>query len=166
MASRGSCEKFGELFALFCDPFATTHFSSFTYTNNTPVHTHSVYTCRMQGHSVLYSVSSPCVLCGCHSDYRVSVCPQGEQCNIVPDNVDDIVADIAQEEKEEGLDPAPISLFFLSYTRLKAQLAMLGHYCIFIPFTILQMILLRRVSTPTGLHGPPAARPLVKRASG
>lgn len=28
---------------------------------------------------------------------------QGEQCNIVPDNVDDIVADIAQEEKEEGL---------------------------------------------------------------
>ncbi len=27
----------------------------------------------------------------------------GEQCNIVPDNVDDIVADIAQEEKEEGL---------------------------------------------------------------
>ena len=40
----------------------------------------------------------------------VSVCLQGEQCNIVPDNVDDIVADIAQEEKEEGLDPAPISL--------------------------------------------------------
>lgn len=30
--------------------------------------------------------------------------PQGEQCNIVPDNVDDIVADIAQEEKEEGLN--------------------------------------------------------------
>ena len=29
-------------------------------------------------------------------------CAQGEQCNIVPDNVDDIVADIAQEEKEEG----------------------------------------------------------------
>ncbi|KAF5879977.1 spondin-1-like, partial [Clarias magur] len=26
---------------------------------------------------------------------------KGEQCNIVPDNVDDIVADIAQEEKEE-----------------------------------------------------------------
>lgn len=42
--------------------------------------------------------------------YFVSVCPQGEQCNIVPDYVDDIVADIAQEEKEEGLDPAPISL--------------------------------------------------------
>lgn len=37
-------------------------------------------------------------------------CPQGEQCNIVPDNVDDIVADIAQEEKEEGLDPVSISL--------------------------------------------------------
>lgn len=33
----------------------------------------------------------------------VCLCPQGEQCNIVPDNVDDIVADIAQEEKEEGL---------------------------------------------------------------
>uniref|UniRef100_A0A8C7HSF2 Spondin-1 n=1 Tax=Oncorhynchus kisutch TaxID=8019 RepID=A0A8C7HSF2_ONCKI len=28
---------------------------------------------------------------------------KGEQCNVVPDNVDDIVADIAQEEKEEGL---------------------------------------------------------------
>lgn len=37
--------------------------------------------------------------------HGVSVCPQGEQCNIVPDNVDDIVADIAQEEKEEGMDP-------------------------------------------------------------
>lgn len=33
----------------------------------------------------------------------VLFCFQGEQCNIVPDNVDDIVADIAQEEKEEGL---------------------------------------------------------------
>lgn len=39
----------------------------------------------------------------------VTVCPQGEQCNIVPDNVDDIVADIAQEEKEEGLDPVSFS---------------------------------------------------------
>ncbi|XP_051919426.1 spondin-1a isoform X1 [Hippocampus zosterae] len=29
---------------------------------------------------------------------------KGEQCNIVPDNVDDIVADIAQEEKEEADD--------------------------------------------------------------
>jgi len=27
---------------------------------------------------------------------------QGEQCNIVPDNIDDIVADLAPEEKEEG----------------------------------------------------------------
>lgn len=27
---------------------------------------------------------------------------QGEQCNTVPDTIDDIVADIAQEEKEEG----------------------------------------------------------------
>lgn len=27
---------------------------------------------------------------------------QGEQCNIVPDNVDDIVADLVTEEKEEG----------------------------------------------------------------
>uniref|UniRef100_A0A8C7YQ18 Spondin-1 n=1 Tax=Oryzias sinensis TaxID=183150 RepID=A0A8C7YQ18_9TELE len=30
---------------------------------------------------------------------------EGEQCNIVPDNVDDIVADIAQEEKEEDDTP-------------------------------------------------------------
>lgn len=36
------------------------------------------------------------------TNIAVSVCPQGEQCNIVPDNVDDIVADIAQEEKDEG----------------------------------------------------------------
>lgn len=28
---------------------------------------------------------------------------QGEQCNIVPDNIDDIVADLAPEEKEEGM---------------------------------------------------------------
>lgn len=28
---------------------------------------------------------------------------QGEQCNIVPDNVDDIVADLAPEEKDEGM---------------------------------------------------------------
>lgn len=42
--------------------------------------------------------------------YCVSVCRQGEQCNIVPDNVDDIVADIAQEEKEEGPDLVPISV--------------------------------------------------------
>jgi hypothetical protein len=27
---------------------------------------------------------------------------QGEQCNFVPDNVDDIVADLAPEEKDEG----------------------------------------------------------------
>ncbi len=27
---------------------------------------------------------------------------QGEQCNVVPDTIDDIVADIGQEEKEEG----------------------------------------------------------------
>lgn len=46
----------------------------------------------------------------------LSVCPQGEQCNIVPDNVDDIVADIAQEEKEEGLDPVSIFLF-LAFTQ-------------------------------------------------
>uniref|UniRef100_A0AAQ5Y6L8 Spondin-1 n=1 Tax=Amphiprion ocellaris TaxID=80972 RepID=A0AAQ5Y6L8_AMPOC len=37
--------------------------------------------------------------------FTISVCPQGEQCNIVPDNVDDIVADIAQEEKEEDDTP-------------------------------------------------------------
>lgn len=27
---------------------------------------------------------------------------QGEQCNVVPDTIDDIVADIGQEEKEDG----------------------------------------------------------------
>lgn len=30
------------------------------------------------------------------------VCAQGEQCNVVPDTIDDIVADIGQEEKEDG----------------------------------------------------------------
>lgn len=46
---------------------------------------------------------------------RKLMCPQGEQCNIVPDNVDDIVADIAQEEKEEGLSVLlhSFSLIFL-----------------------------------------------------
>jgi len=29
---------------------------------------------------------------------------QGEQCNVVPDTIDDIVADIGQEEKEEGTE--------------------------------------------------------------
>lgn len=43
----------------------------------------------------------------------MSVCLQGEQCNVVPDNVDDIVADIAQEEKEEGLYPLSVFLFLL-----------------------------------------------------
>lgn len=95
--------------------------------------------------------------------YCASLCPQGEQCNIVPDNVDDIVADIAQEEKDEGLDPAPISLSF-SIRRNKSTVNSVRLF--FIPFSILQMILLRLVSTPTGLHGLPAARPLVKRASG
>lgn len=90
------------------------------------------------------------------------LCSQGEQCNIVPDNVDDIVADIAQEEKEEGLHPVPFSLF---HTRLKAHLTMVGYYRTPIPLSILQMILLRHVSTQTGLHGLPAARPLVKRAN-
>lgn len=43
----------------------------------------------------------------------ITVCQQGEQCNIVPDNVDDIVADIAQEEKEEGQEfCSHFSLFF------------------------------------------------------
>lgn len=31
-----------------------------------------------------------------------SLCVQGEQCNVVPDTIDDIVADIGQEEKNEG----------------------------------------------------------------
>lgn len=31
-----------------------------------------------------------------------SLCMQGEQCNVVPDTIDDIVADIGQEEKDEG----------------------------------------------------------------
>ena len=34
---------------------------------------------------------------------------QGEQCNIVPDNVDDIVADLAPEEKDEGKLPSFIA---------------------------------------------------------
>lgn len=33
---------------------------------------------------------------------QLSLCVQGEQCNVVPDTIDDIVADIGQEEKEEG----------------------------------------------------------------
>lgn len=31
------------------------------------------------------------------------VCMQGEQCNAVPDTVDDIVADFEQEEKTKGV---------------------------------------------------------------
>lgn len=50
------------------------------------------------------------------------VFPQGEQCNIVPDNVDDIVADIAQEEKEEGL----ALLALLWYAKLKTQFEISG----------------------------------------
>lgn len=38
-------------------------------------------------------------------------CPQGEQCNIVPDTVDDIVADIGQEEKEEGVEALYLNQF-------------------------------------------------------
>lgn len=37
-----------------------------------------------------------------NDDVVCSSNPQGEQCNTVPDTVDDIVADIAQEETEEG----------------------------------------------------------------
>lgn len=33
---------------------------------------------------------------------QLSLCVQGEQCNVVPDNIDDIVADIGQEDKVEG----------------------------------------------------------------
>lgn len=51
----------------------------------------------------------------------LSLCPQGEQCNIVPDNVDDIVADIAQEEKEEGLNHVSISLY-RTHKKMKAIL--------------------------------------------
>lgn len=32
----------------------------------------------------------------------VLVFTQGEQCNVVPDSIDDIVADIGQEETEKG----------------------------------------------------------------
>lgn len=91
------------------------------------------------------------------------MCPcflQGEQCNIVPDNVDDIVADIAQEEKEEGVT----LLAFLSFIH-KIERAVDG--CVIRAHLItLQMILQRPASTPTGLRGPPAARPHAKRARG
>lgn len=36
------------------------------------------------------------------NDDMCSSNPQGEQCSTVPDTVDDIVADIAPEETEEG----------------------------------------------------------------
>lgn len=90
------------------------------------------------------------------------VFPQGEQCNIVPDNVDDIVADIAQEEKEEGL----ALLAFLSYAKLKKH-SLRTAGCVICAHSIaLQMTLQRPASTPTGLPGLPAARPHVKRARG
>lgn len=38
--------------------------------------------------------------------FIVCLCDQGEQCNVVPDTIDDIVADIGQEEKEEGMAAA------------------------------------------------------------
>lgn len=78
----------------------------------------------------------------------------------MPDNVDDIVADIAQEEKEEGL----ALLAFLSFIH-KIKGAVYG--CVIrVHLITLQMILQRPASTPTGLRGPPAARPRAKRARG
>ncbi|KAK3535615.1 hypothetical protein QTP70_017805 [Hemibagrus guttatus] len=41
--------------------------------------------------------------------------PQGEQCNTVPDTVDDIVADIAQEETEEG-DSTPETCIYSNWS--------------------------------------------------
>ena len=58
------------------------------------------------GHSILYPPSS--FSCTVHSLMRalqLKFLLQGEQCNIVPDNVDDIVADLAPEEKDEGKLP-------------------------------------------------------------
>lgn len=37
----------------------------------------------------------------CHSGLLLYI--QGEQCNVIPDTIDDIVADIGQEEKKEGV---------------------------------------------------------------
>lgn len=63
---------------------------------------------------------------------RESMCPQGEQCNIVPDNVDDIVADIAQEEKEEGLPVLfhSFSLLFFFWYKIQdiRNIGWLSHY--------------------------------------
>lgn len=58
------------------------------------------------------------------------MCPQGEQCNIVPDNVDDIVADIAQEEKEEGLPVLhhSFTLFFWYIIQDIRIIGCLSHY--------------------------------------
>lgn len=84
----------------------------------------------------------------------------------MPDNVDDIVADIAQEEKEEGRALLPFLSFPPFHTQdLKRRLAAAG--CVICAHSVgLQMILRRPASTPTGLRGPPAARLHVRRARG
>lgn len=83
----------------------------------------------------------------------------------MPDNVDDIVADIAQEEKEEGREfCSHLSLLFIQY-QIKSLDKSSRLLYIKTCSIILQMILLRPVSIPTGLHGPLAAQLLVKRAS-
>lgn len=81
----------------------------------------------------------------------------------MPDNVDDIVADIAQEEKEEG---QPALLYFLSswYKSFRRSQSP-AVTCSPLP-VLLQTTRLRRASTPTGPRGPPAARPPATRASG
>lgn len=89
--------------------------------------------------------------------------------------MDDIVADIAQEEKEEGIHPVAISSLSFCYTQTKEQhnSTLKNKYnsigsvmgCPF-SFLTLQMTLQKHAYTPTGLRGLPAAQPLVKRASG
>ena len=65
------------------------------------------------------------------------MCPQGEQCNIVPDNVDDIVADIAQEEKEEGMNPVFLIVFTLSVTHRHTHTQVANYYSVLLMLSIL-----------------------------
>lgn len=65
---------------------------------------------------------------------RKLMCPQGEQCNIVPDNVDDIVADIAQEEKEEGLPVLLHSFSLFFFLRFRTYGTLVGCHIISIHF--------------------------------
>ncbi|GCB75758.1 hypothetical protein scyTo_0017384 [Scyliorhinus torazame] len=45
---------------------------------------------------------------------------KGEQCNIQPDNVDDIVADLNQEEKEKDEDDTPETCIYSNWSQWSA----------------------------------------------